>query len=187
MSTEPAVKLAIFVIASGLLAYVSRASLRMPRSHGFYRFLAWECILALFLLVVDRWFRDPFSFAQLISWLLMSVSAFLVLHGVYLLRLVGRPAQERPSEPLLAFERTTKLVTEGAYRYIRHPLYSSLLFLTWGIFLKHPIALTGVMALAATGFLIATARADEAECIRFFGPSYEQYLERTKMFIPFLF
>jgi protein-S-isoprenylcysteine O-methyltransferase Ste14 len=43
------------------------------------------------------------------------------------------------------------------------------------------------MALAATGFLIATARADEAECIRFFGASYEQYLERTKMFIPFLF
>ncbi|NIS80511.1 MAG: isoprenylcysteine carboxylmethyltransferase family protein [Anaerolineales bacterium] len=187
MSTELTIKLAIFLIASGFLAYVSRASLRVPRSHGFYRFLTWECILVLFLLVVDRWFHDPFSYTQLISWILMSVSAFLVLHGVYLLRLVGRPAQERPGEPLLAFERTTKLVTQGAYRYIRHPLYSSLLFLTWGIFFKHPIAITGAMALAATGLLIATAIADEAECIRFFGPSYVQYMKRTKMFIPFLF
>jgi protein-S-isoprenylcysteine O-methyltransferase Ste14 len=187
MSIELTIKLVVFVIASGLLGYVSRASLRMPRSHGFHRFLAWECMLVLFLLAVNRWFRDPFSSAQLMSWLLMSVSAFLVLHGVYLLRLVGRPAQERPGEPLLAFERTTRLVTEGAYRYIRHPLYSSLLFLTWGIFFKHPIALTGVMALAATGFLIATARADETECLRFFGPSYQQYLKQTKMFIPYLF
>jgi len=88
---------------------------------------------------------------------------------------------------LLAFEKTTTLVTEGAYRYIRHPLYSSLLFLTWGIFFKYPVALSAAMALAATCFLIATARADEAECIRFFGPSYEQYMKRTKMFIPFLF
>jgi protein-S-isoprenylcysteine O-methyltransferase Ste14 len=187
MSTELTIKLTIFLIASGLLAYISRASLRVPGSHGFHRFLAWECMLVLFLLVVDRWFRDPFSPGQLISWFLMSVSAFLVLHGVTLLRLVGHPAQERPGEPLLAFEKTTMLVTVGAYRYIRHPLYSSLLFLTWGIFFKRPIALTAAMALAATGFLIMTARADEAECIRFFGPSYEQYMKRTKMFIPFLF
>jgi protein-S-isoprenylcysteine O-methyltransferase Ste14 len=187
MSTELTLKLAFFLIASGLLAYISRTSFRMPGSHGFYRFLAWECMIVLFLLVVDRWFRDPLSLSQLISWILMSASAFLVLHGVHLLRLVGHPAQERPGEPLLAFERTTKLVTEGAYRYIRHPLYSSLLFLTWGIFFKHPFALAGIMASGATGLLIATARADEAECIRFFGPSYEQYMKRTKMFIPFLF
>jgi protein-S-isoprenylcysteine O-methyltransferase Ste14 len=180
-------KLAIFLTASGLLAYVSKASLRIPRSHGFYRFLAWECILILFLLVVDRWFHEPFSFTQLLSWLLLSVSAFLVLHGVHLLRLMGNPAQERSGEALLALEKTTTLVTEGAYRYIRHPLYSSLLFLTWGIFLKHPIALTGSVALAATALLIVTARVEEAECIQFFGHAYEQYMKRSKMFIPFLF
>jgi protein-S-isoprenylcysteine O-methyltransferase Ste14 len=187
MSTALTVKLAVFLIASGILAYVSRSSLRAARSHGFYRFLAWECMLVLFILVVDRWFRDPFSPGQLISWFLMCVSAFLVLHGVYLLRIVGRPTRERQGEPLLAFEKTTKLVTEGAYRYIRHPLYSSLLFLTMGIFFKRPTLLAAAMAVAATGFLVATARADEAECIRFFGPSYEQYMKRTKMFIPFLF
>ena len=177
----------IFVILSAALAYVSRASLKVPRAHGFYRFFAWECMLALFFLVVYRWFRNPFSALQLISWLLMFVSGFLVLHGVYLLRRLGRPTKQRQDSSLLGFEKTTTLVTEGAYRYIRHPLYSSLLFLTWGIFFKDPTVITGGLALAATGFLVGTAKADEAECISYFGPSYEHYIERTKMFIPFLF
>jgi len=172
MNSEVIIKLAIFLVASAALAFVSRASLSTRRSHGFYRFVAWECMLALFVLVLDQWFRDPL---------------FLVLHGVYLLRHLGTPAKERQGEPLLAFERTTKLVTEGAYRYIRHPLYSSLLFLTWGILLKLPVPLTTAIALAATGFLVATAKADERECTRFFGPSYERYMKRTKMFIPLVF
>jgi protein-S-isoprenylcysteine O-methyltransferase Ste14 len=187
LSADLLVKLAIFFIGSGSLVFVSRASLRMPGSHGFYRFLAWECMLVLLLIVVGRWFVDPFSFAQIVSWLFMSISAFLALHGVYLLRQAEHTVQERAGEPLFALEKTTRLVTHGAYRYIRHPLYSSLLFLSWGLFLKRPIALAGVMAIAATGFLIATAKADEAECIRFFGPAYEQYVTRTKMFIPFIF
>ena len=56
-----------FVGLSGVLAYLSRASLRVPGSHGFYRFFAWECILALFLLNVKVWFQKPFSWYQLLS------------------------------------------------------------------------------------------------------------------------
>jgi protein-S-isoprenylcysteine O-methyltransferase Ste14 len=44
-----------------------------------------------------------------------------------------------------------------------------------------------LLALAATVFLVATARTDEAECIRFFGPSYQAYMKQTKMFLPFVF
>jgi protein-S-isoprenylcysteine O-methyltransferase Ste14 len=44
-----------------------------------------------------------------------------------------------------------------------------------------------VLALAATFLLIATARADEAECLRFFGAAYQDYMTHTKRFVPFLF
>ena len=180
-------KLVIFAVASAGLAYISRASLRAPRSHGFYRFFAWECILALFLLNVEVWFRDPFSIPQIISWLLLFASIIPVVQGVQLLRAAGKPDDRREEAPLLAFEKTTALVTEGVYRYIRHPLYSSLLLLTWGIFFKDLSWAGLALAVVATFFLAMTARAEEGENIRFFGAVYQDYMRRSKMFIPFLF
>lgn len=181
-------KLIIFVVLSIGIAYISRASLHTPRSHGFYRFFAWEFILALFLINVDVWFESPLSWHQLLSWFLLLVCIIPLVFGVRSLTTRGKPGTPRDEEPqLLAFEKTSVLVTTGIYRYIRHPLYSSLLFLTWGIFFK---ALTWpglLLALAATFFLIATAQADEKECVRFFGQAYQDYMGRTKRFVPFLF
>jgi protein-S-isoprenylcysteine O-methyltransferase Ste14 len=180
------VKLVCFLLGTGALVYVSRASLAAPRSHGFYRFFAWEAILGLALLNLDVWFRAPFSWHQLISWPLLVISAFWVIVGVRLLKGRGEPDAQRDDVPLVAFEKTTTLVTTGAYRYIRHPLYSSLLFLTWGVFFKAPSWPGGLLALAATLFLVATVRVEEAENLRFFGEAYREYMKRTKMFIPFL-
>ena len=181
------VKVVVFLAATAGLAYVSRASLLAPRSHGFYRFFAWEVILALVLLNVDAWFREPFSWHQILSWCLLLVSLFLVLHGVHLLRQIGKPDKQRDDASLVGFERTTTLVTVGAYRYIRHPLYSSLLFLAWGVFFKAPSWIGALLACAATLFLVVTAQIEEAENARFFGPAYEAYMKRSKMFVPHLF
>lgn len=170
------------------IIYVSRASLRAPGSHGFYRFFAWEFILALVLLNIPVWFRDPFTWHQVISWVLLFVCFVPLAFGVRTLITRGRPVEHREDDAsLLAFEKTSTLVTTGIYHYIRHPLYSSLLIVAWGVFFKDPSWLGGLLTLAATLALIATAKADEAECIRFFGPAYQRYMERTRMFVPFLF
>jgi protein-S-isoprenylcysteine O-methyltransferase Ste14 len=181
------IKLIIFVIASLGIAWISRASLRKFRSHGFFRFFAWEAILALILLNIDYWFHQPFSIHQLFSWFLLFVSLFLVIHGFQLLRKAGRPSKERIDPSLMDMEKTTTLVTAGAYRYIRHPLYSSLLFLTWGVFFKHPSWAGVSLAAIATFFLTMTARVEEEENIRFFGQAYRSYMKKTRMFVPFLF
>ncbi len=44
----------IFILRSTAIVYVSRASLHAPRSHGFYRFFAWETILALRVLTLEK-------------------------------------------------------------------------------------------------------------------------------------
>lgn len=182
-----AIKLIVFILASLGIIYVSRSSLRHPRTHGFYRFFAWEAILALFLLNIDHWFDNPSSPWQILSWIFLLVSLFLVIHGVQLLRQIGKPDQQRQDEALLGVEKTSQLVTTGAYRYIRHPMYSSLLFLTWGIFFKLPSLVGGILAAIATLFLILTAKAEETENIRYFGDSYIEYMRKTKMFVPYLF
>ena len=88
---------------------------------------------------------------------------------------------------LLDIEKTTELVTVGAYRYIRHPLYSSLLFLAWGAFFKNPSWVGIPLVLLAAFFLTMTAKVEETENVRYFGITYQNYMKNTKMFIPFLF
>jgi protein-S-isoprenylcysteine O-methyltransferase Ste14 len=187
MQTEILFKVAVFAVTTLVFAYVSRACLVAPRSHGFYRFLVWEVILALALLTIDRWFRDLFSWHQLISWVLLAVSVFLLIHGASLLKHVGAPDPQRNDPTLMWWEKTSTLVTVGAYRYIRHPMYSSLLFAAWGLFFKAPSTASGLLALAAALFLVAAARIEEVEDLRYFGAAYREYMEGTKLFIPFLF
>ncbi len=181
------VKAFIFVVLSALLAYVSRASLKAPRSHGFYRFFAWEFILALVLLNIEQWFRDPLSFHQLASWALLAATFVPGVPGIHLLITQGTPdAQRRDDVSLIGIEKTTRLVTTGVFKYIRHPLYCSLLLLAWGAFFKDPSWRGGCLALGATAFLLATAKVEEAENVRYFGAAYRAYMQKTKMFIPFL-
>ena len=177
-----------FAALSVPIIYVSRAALRAPGSHGFYRFFAWELILALVLLNLPAWFRDPFTWHQVISWVLLIVCCVPLVFGVRTLITRGKPVERREGDAsLLAFEKTSTLVTTGIYHYIRHPLYSSLLILAWGVFFKDPSLPGGLLALTATLALIATAKADEVECTRFFGPAYRDYMRQTRMFVPFLF
>lgn len=76
---------------------------------------------------------------------------------------------------------------KGIFKYIRHPLYSSLLFLTWGILLKNATIELSIAALISTIFLYFTAIYDEKECIMFFGNKYIDYMKRSKRFLPYIF
>ncbi len=171
-------KLATFIIVSAGIVFFSRKSLCRVRSHGFFRLFAFESILALLLLNLEYWFYEPFSTLQIISWLLLFSSLILAVDGFYLLGTAGRPKR--------GIEETTVSVKRGAYKYIRHPLYSSLLLFGWGVFFKNPSLLSAVLVLVASGFLVATAKAEEAENLQKFGADYAGYMKITKMFIPFL-
>jgi protein-S-isoprenylcysteine O-methyltransferase Ste14 len=176
----------VFVVASAGLAWLSRSSLSDPRCHGFCRFFAWEAILALTLMNLDDWFVAPFSLHQMVSWPLLVISGVLVIAGVQLFRRLGKPDAGREAPSLVGIEKTTALVTVGLYCHIRHPFYSSLLFLAWGVFFKKPTLAGFLLAVAASALLVVTARIEEVENARFFGDDYREYMKRSKMFIPFV-
>jgi len=188
MLADRLLRVAIFVAASSAIVQLSWRPLRDLRSHGFYRFFAFELMSALILLNAPMWFRDPLSGRQLVSWFLGTVSIGLAIEGFRLLRVIGWPAPAAPRSTNLAFENTTELVAVGAYGLIRHPLYASLLALVWCAYLKNPFAIGGiVLAPIASGFLIATAVAEERENRTRFGAAYAAYMKRTRRFVPFLF
>jgi protein-S-isoprenylcysteine O-methyltransferase Ste14 len=175
-----------FGVITLTLVYISRGSLRSVNRHGYYRFFAWELIAALMILNLDIWFVAPLSWHQLVSWVLLVFSLILVIEGVRLLRLIGKPDAKRVDEGLLGVEKTTQLVTVGLYKYIRHPMYSSLLFLTWGAFFKSPSWIGSILALGASLFMVLTAKVEERENRQYFGTEYQAYRQHTKMFIPYV-
>lgn len=169
----------VLAMGSAIALWPSRRSLRDPGAHGFYRFFAFEAIVALIALNLPYWFRKPLSPRQLVSWPLLAGSAGLAVHGFRLLRVIGRPAGD--------FEQTTRLVRQGAYRVIRHPLYASLLLLAWGAYLKKPSAAGAALAAGASAALAATAKVEERENLARFGDEYARYMQETRMFVPGLF
>lgn len=179
-------RLALLFLGTLVIVWVSRSSLRDIQSHGFYRFFAWELILVLFVLNLNYWFIEPFSFTQIIAWTLLSLSLVLIFLGVLSFRRSGQIDSARDDPALVGIEKTTELVTSGIYSHIRHPFYSSLLSLVWGIFFKHPNWVGIVLGTGATILLVITAQKEEIENIAFFGDQYRAYMKSTRMFIPFI-
>ena len=153
-------------------------SIRHKRYHGIPRFFAFESIYLLILINYKVWFQDPFSLNQVISWILLILSAYAGIAGYLLLKGKGKSSGN--------FENTTVLVKAGIYSLIRHPLYLSLFLLGTGVMMKDPSIPTlalGVVNLVAVYF---TSLIEEKEMEERFGPEYRQYIKETKMFIPFL-
>ena len=182
-----AISLLVFIIFSGIIITVSRKSLKNPQYHGFYRFFAFEFLLILVILNIPYWFNDPFSWNQTISWPLLLCSLMLIIHSTDLMFILGLSEGIIPHSPNLAFENTTHLLKVGAFRFIRHPMYMSVILLAWGVAMKAPSLPSMSLALMVTVFLYATGRVEERENIERFGEEYRQYMKQTRMFVPFLF
>ena len=179
--------LVIFLVVTTAIVALSWKSLKIPRSHGFLRFFAFELILVLILLNAEHWFQELLSRRQIVSLILLTFSLLLAVHAFYLFRLLGKQGPPPRESANLEFENTSRLITTGAYRYIRHPMYSSVLLFAWGAFLKDVSALSILVTLLASVFLYTTARVEERENVQRFGGEYGEYIKETKMFIPYLF
>jgi protein-S-isoprenylcysteine O-methyltransferase Ste14 len=81
-----------------------------------------------------------------------------------------------------------KLVTDGLYRWVRHPMYSSFLLLAIGQCLLLPNWIVGPMGLVALAilFFFRVGR-EEAMMSETFGEEYRAYMRRTARIVPFLY
>lgn len=179
--------LIIFVVGSIGFIILTLRAVKSPLSHGLPRFFAFEAILGLVVLNAPGWWIQPFSLRQIVSWTLLLDSIFLSVHAIWVLRRYGKPDESIRDTGRLAFEKTTRLVTQGPYRFIRHPMYASLLCLVWGIFLKRVNLVSALLVLIASLTLFLTALYEEQENLGVFGDEYAIYMQQTKRFIPFVF
>lgn len=122
------------------------------------------------------------TFHPLMAWLgTVCMIAFLWLfHAVH--RQLGRNWSIT-----LEIREDHALVTEGLFKHIRHPMYSS--FWLWAIaqalLLPNWLAgFAGLVSIAALYF--GRVRREEAMMRETFGPQYDAYMGRTKRIIPWV-
>ena len=170
-----------YILASGTLFIILFSwflSIKYKRYHGIARFFAFESVLILTMLNYKVWFRSPLSAAQIFSWILLTLSAWVVISGYLTLKRKGKPE--------INFENTSVLVKSGLYKYIRHPLYLSIFLFGSGVFLKQPGKYQLILAIVNLIAIYLTSRIEEKEMIAKFGQEYRNYMKETKMFLPFV-
>ena len=79
-----------------------------------------------------------------------------------------------------------ELVTSGIYKYIRHPQYTGLLLLSFGMLIEWATLPLLIMFPVMVFMYTRLAKREEKDMIQEFGEPYKQYMVKTKMFIPHL-
>jgi protein-S-isoprenylcysteine O-methyltransferase Ste14 len=78
-----------------------------------------------------------------------------------------------------------KLVTHGPYRWVRHPMYTSLFLMGLGFLLLTANGMVGGLMLASVALLVwVRLRGEENLLIDTFGEQYREYMQRTGRFLP---
>ena len=85
----------------------------------------------------------------------------------------------------LELRENHRLITQGVYRYVRHPMYAALFLYSIGQALVLPNWVAGPSYFVAFAILFAfRIRAEERMMLETFGDEYAEYMARTKLLVP---
>jgi len=77
------------------------------------------------------------------------------------------------------------LVTRGIYGWLRHPMYSGILFIVVGLLVRTPALAAAIVGAALAALLLAKARFEESLLLAHY-PGYADYRRTTWGVIPFM-
>ena len=134
----------------------------------------------LFYLVNPIWMAwSKIGLPEWARWLGVGVGVICVFGIYWLFSSIGSGIT-----PVSATRKEHKLVTNGIYRYIRHPLYTfgSSKFLAFGMIADNWF----IVAMGGVAFIVMAIRTpkEEANLIEKFGDEYREYMKRTGRFLP---
>jgi protein-S-isoprenylcysteine O-methyltransferase Ste14 len=121
-----------------------------------------------------------YQFQPLLAW----IGAAIAIASLVLFHLTHR-ALGRNWSVSLDLRESHRLVTEGVYRYVRHPMYSA--FWLWAIAqaLLLPNLIAGLSGLVGFGILYSFRVAQEERLmLDAFGAEYADYMARTGRVVP---
>lgn len=112
------------------------------------------------------------------------LGGFIWFFGIWLFYLSHRDLGANWS-PKLEIQKDHQLISEGIYKYIRHPMYAAiwLMVIAQALLLQNFVA--GLSGLVTFGFLYSTRISrEESLMIKTFGDEYRDYSNRTGRLFP---
>ena len=77
-----------------------------------------------------------------------------------------------------------ELVTNGIYRYMRHPQYTGIFIVTLGFMVQWPTLATLILWPFVIWMYVRLARREEQDVLEQHPETYREYMDRTPMFFP---
>jgi protein-S-isoprenylcysteine O-methyltransferase Ste14 len=114
------------------------------------------------------------------GWLLIAVQILAVCLMIWARLIFGLRSFHAAANP-------TKggLVTRGPYRFIRHPIYASVIYFVWAGVLSHLSLINVCLGIIVTTGLVIRIRSEERLLLGMY-PDYADYATKTKRIVPFL-
>ncbi len=150
-------------------------------SYNAFAVVSFLPVIALVRLLPDHelyFIHPPWLYVMLAGQAAAAVLLFVAL-------LQTGPASFMGLRQVLQGEERATLVTDGLYRWVRHPLYLFGLLIIWLTPLMTVNLLTAYVGL--TAFLLVGAVFEERKLAREFGAAYAAYKKRTPMISPLPF
>jgi protein-S-isoprenylcysteine O-methyltransferase Ste14 len=122
--------------------------------------------------------RAFFNFGLAVSWVGVLLTVIGVAFAIWGRYDLGRDWGIHPKED-------HKLVTSGAYAYVRHPIYAGAMLALFGSALTGSIVAV-VLFMISIIFCLRRIKKEERMMLNLFPDQYPTYQARTKKFIPFV-
>jgi protein-S-isoprenylcysteine O-methyltransferase Ste14 len=141
-----------------------------------YSLLLVAAQFALIIIICSRALPATLSLASLPALVLILLGGVLAISAVISLRLANLSAMPEPV-------KQGTLISSGAYRYIRHPMYTAVLLVCWGlVFITPNLLSVGLCGLLVIVLILKIKREEALLLVAY--PDYSQYRQSTGALIP---
>lgn len=161
---------------SGSLIPVFMFNTRRMRTTDWY--IAWSMVILQFSMLGLLVFTGPLIPGNLWALSMMIIGGLIGLWAIYTIRLGNLSVSPYVREG-------GYMVAKGPYRFIRHPMYTGLILVSWAFVIGHYSSYRLIFVLILTSALIIKLHLEEEYLKKSFQP-YSDYIKKTKKLIPFV-
>lgn len=121
-------------------------------------------------------------------WVVKIIAAVLVLAGfaAIVVSLWKHALNYSGLATLLGMETSDDFERDGLHTYVRHPMYTGVLFVLWGVFIGYPYRNNLVSAVCFTLYCFIAIYFLERKLMAQYGEDYKAYRLRVPMLVPFI-